>query len=101
MTPKEMREWCRNHFNMMADGGVWGIPRCGIVFQKRGEILALQSVMPHDRQMLVTKKELLQQQVDEFDATVQNFGAAGIEVTDPDNLLPMFDEMPSSDWLGK
>jgi hypothetical protein len=39
--PNEYVEWTRNLFQIMEDGGRWGVPRTGIVLEKRGEILVL------------------------------------------------------------
>lgn len=31
--PDHILAWCRRHVAMIADGGVWGIPRSGIAFR--------------------------------------------------------------------
>lgn len=31
--PDHILEWCRQHVAMIADGGIWGIPRSGIAFR--------------------------------------------------------------------
>ena len=43
-------QWCRSQWELMNDGGVWGIPRSGLVFKKdnEGKRLLLVNQMPHD-----------------------------------------------------
>lgn len=74
-------EWCKNTFAMMAEGGIWGIPRSGLIFTRRGDELVLTSSMPYDPAMPITEEQLLAQQAKEFDSVQQHFGAAGITVT--------------------
>ena len=73
-------DWSRRHFASMAEGGVWSIPRSGMIFQRRGDALVLIERMPHDPQMPITAAELDQQQRDEFDVVKKHFNAAGIAV---------------------
>lgn len=75
-------EWCRQTFRTMQDGGSWGIPRSGLIFNKRGNALVLVAVMPHDPAMPVTAEQLREQQTSDYQGTVLHFGAAGIAVTD-------------------
>lgn len=34
-------KWCRKTFRMLNDGGVWVVPRSGLVFKREGEQLRL------------------------------------------------------------
>jgi hypothetical protein len=78
----EHTEWCRRHFTLMAEEGVWGVPRWGLVFQKRGDRLVLIERMPHEPGMPMTTAQVRELQDDGFAATRQEFGLAGIEVID-------------------
>jgi len=73
-------EWSRRQFAMMKDGGVWGIPRSGVVFQRQGDELVLILQMPHTEEMPVTPEQLDQQQQADFDVVKKHFEAAGIVV---------------------
>lgn len=45
ISQKEIEAWCRNLVATVKDGGVWGIPRSGLVFQidKKAKQLTLIS----------------------------------------------------------
>lgn len=45
--PKAHIVWCQRHFRSLADGGIWGVPRSGLVFQRQGEALVLIDRMPY------------------------------------------------------
>src|SRR4051794_40427868 len=82
--------WCRRHFEMMADGGTWGIPRSGLVFRKEGYRLILMSMMPWMEEMegVITPEQLHEQQEADYEANRVHFEAAGITVErDPGTLL--------------
>ena len=78
-------EWCRSMFNLLADGGVWGVPRSGVVWRKEGKTLVLDALMPWMEEMegVITPSELHRQQEDEIDAVTRHFAAAGITVVAP------------------
>ncbi len=73
-------EWSRRHFNMMADGGTWGVPRSGLLYVRRGDRLVLQSRMPYDPAMPLTEKQLDEQQHADIKLIKKHFEAAGIKV---------------------
>lgn len=77
-------DWCRRTFKALAVGGVWMVPRSGLVFQKADEALVfvLQAVMPHTRDMPLDAEELREFQHDDFNVIKYAFGQAGIEVRD-------------------
>ena len=77
---REHVEWCRRHFAMIRDGGAWAVPSLGLIFNKRGSDLVLVARLPHDPAMPITAEELVRQQEQMFQDTVENFGAAGIAV---------------------
>lgn len=73
-------DWCRNLFDRLAQGGVWGIPRSGLIFEKRGHDLVLTSQMPHIKEMPITPEQLAEQQESEYENVKRHFGLAGITV---------------------
>jgi hypothetical protein len=73
---------------MLAQGGVWGVPRSGLIFQRRGDTLVNTMRMPFMPEMADPSKdcphtaaELEVYQEEEFQDTVEHFKAAGITVT--------------------
>jgi hypothetical protein len=72
--------WCGQFFESLNEGGVWGIPRAGLIFTKMGRELVLTEVMPWEEGMPVTADELKEQQRKELDANRAHFKAAGVEV---------------------
>jgi hypothetical protein len=75
-------EWCRQHFASIREGGIWAIPRSGLIFTKRAGRLVLTAAMPWNPAMegTITAEELRAQQYEEFEGNRQHFAAAGIEV---------------------
>jgi hypothetical protein len=67
-------DWCRNLFNFLKEGGVWGVPRSGLIFQKRDGKLRLTS--PPAETFV---KRMVQ--AADFEAIRRHFAEAGIEVT--------------------
>jgi hypothetical protein len=67
------REWCKNLFNSLADGGTWGVPRTLLTFRKRGQQLVLveRGDYPSARD-----------QQEDFQLIQEQFASAGIEVID-------------------
>ena len=74
--------WSAQHFAMMADGGVWGIPRSGLIFTKRGRKLVLTNRMPWQEGMSITPEQLREQQDSDYNGIAARFRAAGITVED-------------------
>lgn len=78
-------EWMRSTFNTLRVGGVWGIPRSGLVFTRTDETtMTLTDRMPYMEGMesLLTPAQLDEQQQEEYDACAAHFRAAGITVND-------------------
>jgi len=74
------------------------VPRSGLIFKKVSQTeLALDNVMPWSEAMgqgwrqgmdvPKNEKELLRFQQSDFGVIARNFGAAGVDVTDPKQLL--------------
>lgn len=55
--PDHVLEWCRQLVRAMKDGGVWGIPRSGVVFRidKKNKQLVLTTGRPEDEDFVATK----------------------------------------------
>ena len=74
--------WCRQLFDTLEDGGTWGVPRSGLIFNRRGNTLVLVGRLPYDPAMPCTAAELHAQQQSDFNSTKREFAKAGIEVID-------------------
>jgi hypothetical protein len=74
--------WSQNVFRMITDGGVWGVPRSGLMFTKRGDKLVLTARMPHMAGMPCSAAELAEQQQDDYEGIKRHMEAAGITVED-------------------
>jgi len=75
-------EWSGRLFATMKDGGIWGVPRSGIIFQRQGEELVLTTRIPYTEELSVTPEQFDQQQQADFDVVKAHFEAAGIRVRD-------------------
>ncbi len=80
--------WCRQHFDQMRDGGIWAVPRNGLVFRRRGDELVLVDRMPHSPEMSCTATELREYQDSQFNETRVHFAAAGIPVRNGPDKSP-------------
>lgn len=87
--PAEDLAWCRSQFDLLADGGIWGVPRSGLIFQRRAGALVLMNRIPFSEMAGAaelgldvprTEAELVDYQDRDFDAIAGRFRAAGIEV---------------------
>ena len=74
--------WCRALFASLTAGGVWGVPRSGLLFQKDGDRLVLTARMPYDPEMPITEDELREQQDSDVAAIRSRFELAGIDVVE-------------------
>jgi len=82
MSSDDHIQWCKNIMSMLRDNGVWGVPRSGLTFTKRGDTLVLtkRSGVPPD--VRVVDHVWAHQQEEEFAAVKKHFGAAGFKVID-------------------
>lgn len=72
-------------FSMIRVGGVWGVPRSGLVYQRTSETtLVLTDRMPWMPEMegTITAEQLAEQQQSDHEGMVAHLGAAGVTVTD-------------------
>jgi hypothetical protein len=75
--------WCASLFQSLAPGGTWGVPRSGLIFQKRDGKLVLINRMPHEilaPEFAMSEKELLKFQDEDYDVIKLHFEGAGIPV---------------------
>ncbi len=85
-------KWSRNHFDRIKIGGIWAVPRSGLIFTKKDEqTFELTAVMPYldemktaaadGRDVPESKEDLVAYQRDDFDAIAKRFNRAGITMT--------------------
>lgn len=72
--------WSAALFSKLADQGVWGVPRSGLVFQRQGHALVLIDRLRWNEDMPGTATDLTEVQQLDFDAIKAHFEASGIEV---------------------
>lgn len=65
--------FCSNLFKHLADGGVWGVPRSGLIFTHKGKTLTLTARI---------EGFPAQDQADDLSTITAKFRVAGITVTD-------------------
>ena len=77
-------EWARGMWNMLNDGGVWGIPRCGLMYRKDEEAMKFVCFerMNWERGVPMTREELREAQDSDHANLVVVFKAIGVEVVD-------------------
>lgn len=75
-------KWCLNLFNTLAEGGVWGVPRSGLIFTRRKGQLVLTALMPHDGAMPMLADELTEYQRTDYARIKREFLKAGIDVVE-------------------
>lgn len=73
-------QWSQALFKTLRDGGVWGVPRSGLVFEKRGQKLVLISMMPYVKEMPGTPEQLHAYQMEDYRLIREKFGQAGVIV---------------------
>jgi hypothetical protein len=73
--------WCRQHFDLIKDGGFWGFPSAGFLFRRRNGKLVLTERMPWQPEFPLNKSAWTKHQQRWLQSTVEHF-AAGIEVID-------------------
>lgn len=76
--------FARGVWNMLKDGGIWGVPRCGLVYRKReGEKkLVLVDRMPWSEEMPIAEAELREFQDDDHKGIEAIFSVIGVEVVE-------------------
>lgn len=82
-------EWCRSMFYSLKVGGVWGVPRSGLVFTRTADnVLTLTEQLERTDHMSGSDRLLWReyQQADYIDIA-EHFRASGIEVAIDDSIL--------------
>jgi hypothetical protein len=76
------RGWAAGLWESLADGGFYGIPRCGLVFRKNelAKQLTLIERMPWDPAMPVTAEQLHEAQEDDLQGMVMVMAGIGVTV---------------------
>jgi hypothetical protein len=74
--------WCRQMWEMLADGGSWGLPNNGLIFRKDADAheLVLVQAMPHMVGMPMSPDELLARQISLYIDTIEHFSLIGVTV---------------------
>lgn len=86
--------WCRTHYATMNEGGVWAVPRSGLVFCKRNGGLVLVTRMPWSEELAqaaadgldvpASEQALHAYQDADYELIRSRFAAADIPVTRAD-----------------
>lgn len=88
MDPKHIA-WSRGIFDgLRPDGGVWAVPRSGLIFTRRGESLILTARLPWSSSMSIPQADLEALQSGDYDAIALHMLAAGVPVSDSTGLRP-------------
>jgi hypothetical protein len=87
---KPTEEWTKHFFWLLGNGGVWGVPGSGLIFQRDGDSLALvhratfEEFSDQHTQVKVklpnTNQQLQSWQERDLSAIKKRFSAAGIKV---------------------
>jgi len=67
-------------WSMLNEGGVWGVPRSGLLFRKEGNTFVLQDRMPWMIGMPWDEDEWLEMQRDDIDGITAMFSSIGVTV---------------------
>jgi hypothetical protein len=71
-------------YDQLAQGGIWAVPRSGLVFQKistdAGPVFRLVQTMPHMQAMPISAEELVEYQREDLQVIKEKFQKAGITV---------------------
>ena len=74
-------EWCQGLWDSIADGGVWAVPRSGIVLKKdeAAKRMTLSERMPWVPEMPGTPEDLRLYQDADFESVAKRFALIGVE----------------------
>ncbi len=81
-------QWSATQFALLSEGGIWAVPRSGLIFTRRGMTLTLTALMPHDPAMPINERQLLEQQHSDFELISRYFRAAGVTMADETGAFP-------------
>ena len=74
------RGWATKLWAMLNEGGIWGIPRSGLVFRKEGQLFILQDRMPYLEGMPYTEADWLELQADDIEGVTNMMAGIGVTV---------------------
>jgi len=74
------RGWASAMWSMLNEGGIWGVPRSGLVLRKEGNLFIVQDRMPWVPIMPWSEAEWLQMQEDEIKDLTAMFAGIGVTV---------------------
>lgn len=90
-------DWSKHQWQLLAVGGVWGIPSGGMIMVKNATGFELHDIMPYTDEMAAgaamgmdvpQSAEVLKEfQRSQFELMRRHFEAAGLTFTDPKGLL--------------
>lgn len=82
--------WSRQRFDLMTDGGIWSVPRSGLIFTRRADQLVLTQRMPWSPELAQAAADGLDVPADadaltayqdaDYEIIREHFEAAGISV---------------------
>ena len=72
--------WCRDLFDSLSEGGLWGVPRSGLTFTKRNNALVLTAREPRHGEHSTLARMWQSYQQDDFEAIRDEFAKANIVV---------------------
>ena len=67
-------------WNMLNEGGVWGVPRSGLMFRKEGMTFVLQARMPWDPEIPLSSEEWEDFQESDISGIATMMAAIGVTV---------------------
>jgi hypothetical protein len=87
---KDHVEWCRHMHRIIAQGGIWGLPRSGLVFRKTGNVLLWVGTIPPATR--IPPALLDEAREHEFEENFKNFSKAGVAMWRA-NVIRHFDSI--------
>jgi hypothetical protein len=81
VTNKQHLVWCQSIWDGCVDGGVWMVPRSGLIFQKSAILkrMTLIERMPWTPEMGGSAEDLRLYQDADFEAIAKRFALIGVE----------------------
>jgi hypothetical protein len=78
----DTRGWATQLWESLEDGGIWGIPRCGLIYQKDEpeKRLVLLARMAWFEELSVSEAELRERQDEDHQGITRMMYAIGVEV---------------------
>ena len=80
-TTQQNIQWCQNLWQSIKLGGVWGIPRSGLMFRKTEKGFDLVDIArPVNKGFSAFQRQ-------DYECQVQHFALANLKITDSQHLL--------------